>query len=75
MISISDHNGRAHHLALAAIARVSDSSDSGKWHGIRAYVHLFDGEVIEAREEVAHILRQIEAEERRQSAPDNTGTA
>lgn len=63
MIHITDHQGRAHHLALASIASVSEPSTNAQWHGIRAYIHQFDGKLIEARENVAQILAQIEREE------------
>lgn len=62
MILITDTKGRQHAVNPDAIARVSEPSTSGHWHGIHSYVHLFDGVVIEARQYVSDILRLIAEE-------------
>lgn len=68
MILLTDTQGRQHAVSYAAIARVSEPSTCGHWHGIHAYVHLFDGKVIEARERVSEVLRLIAEDHRSQCA-------
>lgn len=60
MILITDINGRRHMLNRGAIARISEPGDSSAWHGVRAYVSLFDGTTIESRDSVVEIADQIE---------------
>ena len=60
MIEVTDLSGRKHMLALANIARVSEPGDASAWHGVRAFVRLFDGTTIEARESPAEIARSVE---------------
>ena len=55
MITITDMNGRKHHLSAAAIASVTEASTSSQWHGIRSIVKLFDKSIIEAQEPAQQI--------------------
>ena len=61
MITATDTKGQKHHLALAAIAKVSEASLSSRWHGIRSYIKTFDGDELGVREDAQQILAQIEA--------------
>lgn len=63
MIRITDMNRKAHYLHVDAIARVLEAGPN--WHGISAYVKLFDGGTIEASETAAQIAQQIETERKR----------
>lgn len=60
MITITDINGRQHHLHRDAVAHITVAGTSSQWHGIRAIVRTFDGHVIEARETAAAIMTAIE---------------
>ena len=57
----TDINGLKHLLNPDAIARIDEPGVSGKWHGIQAYVRLFDKTTIEAREAVLEIALAIDA--------------
>lgn len=59
MITLTDINRRQHHLAPSAIARVQEAGCSSQWHGICAFVHTFDGQVLEVRERADEIARQL----------------
>jgi len=59
MIRITDLNGRQHLLHSGAIAQVSQPGPAAAWHGTRAFVRLFNGNVIEARESPDEIAQQI----------------
>jgi hypothetical protein len=59
MIEVTDCSGHRHYLAPAAIASVSEAGTSSQWHGIRSYVRLFDGRVIEARETVEKVVSAL----------------
>ena len=59
MIKLTGNNGNAHYLAPAAIAGVTEASTSSQWHGIRAIVRTFDGQVLEVRERAADIAQQL----------------
>ena len=61
MITVTDTKGQKHHLALEAIARVSEASLSSRWHGIHTYIKTFDGDELGVREEAEQVLAQIEA--------------
>lgn len=60
MIELSGINGERHLLHRNAIARVTEAGASGQWHGICAYVKLFDGHTLEVRETVDAIRAEIE---------------
>ncbi len=49
-----------HHVAASAIAKVTEAGTSSQWHGIRSYVKLFDGEVLECSETIDHIMKMID---------------
>lgn len=55
MISITNYRGERVLLAPSAIATVTQASPSSQWHGIRAYIKLFDGKVIESGDTIEHI--------------------
>ncbi|MER2098836.1 hypothetical protein N0B28_13385 [Pseudomonas sp. SD17-1] len=59
MITLTDINRRQHYLAPSSIARVQEAGASSQWHGICAFVHTFDGQVIEVRERADHIALQL----------------
>ena len=61
MTANTDINGLRHLLHPNAIARIDEPGVSGKWHGIQAYVRLFDKTTIEAREAVLEIALAIDA--------------
>lgn len=63
MIKITDSNGMANYLAAAAIASVTEAGTSSQWHGIKSYVRLFDGRVLEAVESAAQIAVAITAQQ------------
>ncbi len=44
-----------HYVASNNIARVTEASTSSQWHGIRAIVRLFDGDVLECSETADYI--------------------
>ena len=51
MITVTDTKGQKHHLALEAIARVSEASAACRWHGIHAYIKTFDGAELGVKED------------------------
>ncbi|KPM65552.1 hypothetical protein HB13667_11575 [Pseudomonas putida] len=59
MITLTGTNGNKHYLAPAAIAVVTEASASSQWHGIRAIVRTFDGQVLEVREQASDIAHSI----------------
>lgn len=65
MITVTDTNKQKHHLALEAIARVSEASLASRWHGVRTYIKTFDGAELMVLEDHEQIAAQIEEEEQR----------
>lgn len=61
MITLTGINGRTEFVAAENIARITEAGPSSQWHGIRSFVRLFDGAVIEAQETSASIKTQVEA--------------
>lgn len=59
MITLTDINRRAHYLSPSSIARVQEAGASSQWHGVCAFVHTFDGQVLEVRERADEIARQV----------------
>lgn len=47
-----------HHVHYQNIARITEAGPSSQWHGIRAIVKLFDGDVLEV-EEIADAVRAM----------------
>ena len=43
------------------IARITEAGVSSQWHGIRSFVRLFDGAVLECSEVAADIAKQASA--------------
>jgi len=43
------------------IARITEAGVSSQWHGIRSFVRLFDGAVLECSEVAADIAEQVSA--------------
>ena len=62
MITVHDRSGMKHSLASSAIARISPTEASSRWHGIRSVVVLHGGHMIESSDEVEAINKQIENE-------------
>lgn len=65
MITVTDTKGQKHHLALDAIARVSEASAACRWHGVHAYIKTFDGQELGVKEEANQVIAQIVVEEAR----------
>ncbi|MFM5576919.1 hypothetical protein ACET8O_20390 [Aeromonas veronii] len=65
MITVTDTNKQTHHLALDAIAQVSEASLASRWHGVRTYIKTFEGVELMVLEDHEQIAGQIEAEEQR----------
>ena len=59
MIEVTDINGQRHYLARKAVARVIEAGTSCQWHGIKAFVKLFDGGTLEVRESAEMIAGQM----------------
>lgn len=59
MIELHDANGRARFVAAEAIASVAEAGNSSQWHGIRSFVKLFDGEVIECSKPAADVAAAV----------------
>lgn len=55
MFKLTDSNGRAVYVAPTNVARIDEAGDSSQWHGIRSFVRLFDGAVIECQQDVATV--------------------
>lgn len=51
-----------HYVAPANIARITEAGVSSQWHGIRSFVRLFDGAVLECSGAAADIAAQVAAE-------------
>jgi hypothetical protein len=51
-----------HYVSASAIARISEAGTSSQWHGIRAYVTLFDGQKLEVEQQASEINKLIEKE-------------
>ena len=62
MIEIHDYKGDPHYVASSAVAHIARASASSSWHGIRAFVTLFDGTVIESSDGADFLNAQIERE-------------
>lgn len=60
MIRVITADGLTNVLHPDAIARISEAPTSSQWHGIRAYVKLFDGSTIETQESVYEIEGAIQ---------------
>lgn len=75
MIEVTDLAGRKHWYAATAIAGVSEPGPASAWHGARAFLRLFNGAVIEVREDADEIGRRIAAETARRTAPDAQNAA
>jgi hypothetical protein len=52
-----------HYVAAENIARITEAGVSSQWHGIRSFVRLFDGAVLECSEVAADIAKEIAAKE------------
>jgi hypothetical protein len=63
MIKLTNIDGQKIYLQPNAITRITESSVSGKWHGIQSYVKTSDGVTIEAYESCDEILKQMENEQ------------
>lgn len=61
MIQLTDINGRTHAIHPDAISRLVEPGTSGKWHRVNCYVRTFDGDTIEARENVFEVMGLIAA--------------
>lgn len=59
MVEIEDQGGRKHMLHPDSIASISEAGTSSQWHGIRAYVRMRGGSIIESRSSVDEIRAQL----------------
>lgn len=48
-----------HYVSPANIARITEAGVSSQWHGIRSFVRLFDGAVLECSEVASDISKQV----------------
>jgi len=60
VIKITDFEMRCHYVAADAVAHISTAGTSSQWHGIRSIVKLFDGTVIEARDEAGQLAAAVD---------------
>lgn len=51
-----------HHVAASNIARITEAGASSQWHGIRAIVKLFDGDVLEVEETASEVRAMVDKE-------------
>ncbi len=56
----SSSGSRRYLLHPDAIAMITEASVSSQWHGIRAFVKLFDGKTLEVSETIDHISKLLE---------------
>lgn len=71
MITLHTRTSRGcitHHVQPQAIARITETGPSSQWHGIRAIVKLFDGDILEV-EETADSVRALVDKAREGSTP------
>ena len=61
MIQLTDISGKTQVIHPDAIARLVESGNAGKWHGINCYVRTFDNVTIEVRESVSLIMELIKS--------------
>jgi hypothetical protein len=59
MFKLTDSNGRDVYLTSANVARIDEAGTSSQWHGIRSFVRLVDGDVIECQEDAATVARLV----------------
>lgn len=58
MIRLTTPNA-AHFVSTENIARITEACVSSKWHGIRAFVKLFDGTTLECCESADQIAKLV----------------
>lgn len=49
----------AHYVSTENIARITEAGASSQWHGIRAFVKLFDGTTLECCESADQIAKLV----------------
>jgi hypothetical protein len=59
VIELVDSNGRSVFVAPSAIACVTEAGASSQWHGIRCFVRLFDGRVVEATQTAREVSEAV----------------
>lgn len=64
MIRIQNHRGRYDYVSPDAVASIQEAGTSSQWHGIRSFVKLFDGRLIESSEDAALIAERIDEAKR-----------
>jgi len=60
MIELTTNTGTKHYVHKDAIAQITVAGVSSQWHGIRCYVKLFDGTVIDCRDTAAEVASMME---------------
>ncbi len=64
MIKLTQHDGRAIHIAPAVIAQVTEAGPASQWHGIRSFIRTFEGKTLEVQEtadQVAAAMAEVAA--------------
>ena len=59
MIKLTTPTGTTRYVAPTAIASIAEAGAGSQWHGIKSYVKLFDGTVIECRETAEEIAKEV----------------
>lgn len=59
LVSLTGADGARHLLSPKAIARITEAGASSQWHGIRAFVKLFDGHTLEVQQTADEIGRAV----------------
>lgn len=69
MIKLYKRNLTTTYVAASAVMQVTVADTSSQWHGTKALVKLFDGEVLEVSNTADSIVKAVEAELQKEKAP------
>lgn len=61
MIKITDYKGQTHYVSHLHIVHIKEAGTSSQWHGIRSYVTLESGFVIEAKNKADELYMEVNA--------------
>lgn len=64
MICIQNYRGQYSYVSPDAVASITEAGTNSKWHGIRSFVTLFDGRLIESCEDAELIAERIDEAKR-----------
>jgi len=62
MIELTTNTGTNQYVSKNAIAQITVAGVNSQWHGIRSYVKMFDGTVIDCRDTAGEVAAMVEAE-------------